>query len=72
MENEEDSLGLFLLNDCLNLDSSSFNSRYHHVNEQKKNIISIRKKILYLASILNFVMFIVSYSMINYPIYEHV
>ena len=36
MENEEDSLGLFLLNDCLNLDPSSFNSRYHHVNEQKK------------------------------------
>lgn len=65
MENEEDSLGLFLLNDCLNLDPSSFNSRYHHVNEQKKIII-------YLSSILNFVMFIVSYSMINYPIYEHV
>ena len=65
MENEEDSLGLFLLNDCLNLDPSSFNSRYHHVNEQKK-------KIIYLSSILNFVMFIVSYSMINYPIYEHV
>ena len=48
MENEEDSLGLFLLNDCLNLDSSLFNSRYHHVNEQKKYHIHKKKNIIFI------------------------
>ena len=33
VENEEDSLSLFLLNHCLDLDSSLFNPRYHHVNK---------------------------------------